>query len=84
MNYNSPQNAASASSGKITQKGAEEVVLLLPLLKELLKHVHKTQVIPVRIRGAVPPNRWRRATTGFIGLYGTYGFASWTHKNINL
>lgn len=54
-----------------------KLILLLVLLKRFPKHLHKMQVIPLRIRGVLPPTRWSRGTAGFIGLYGADGLASW-------
>jgi len=38
----------------------------------------------IRIRGVLPPARWRKGTTGFIGLCGFDGLARQIHKSIEL
>jgi len=38
----------------------------------------------IRIRGALPPARWRKGTTRFIGLREFDGLACQIHKSIRL
>ncbi|KAK4830567.1 hypothetical protein QYF61_011745 [Mycteria americana] len=64
----------------------ENLILLLILMKELLTRMYKEWVTNAmtRTRGALPPARWRKGTTGFTGLWGFDGLAHQSHRSIRL
>jgi len=81
----SRKNAAPVSSTSCPDR-VDNLILLLILLKGPLSHFYNKRVTNTltRTRGALPPARWRKGTTMFIGQCGFGGLADQIHKSIKL
>jgi len=79
------KNAAPVSSSQLSRQGRQFDFDSDPLEGTSKSFLQQVSAISLtRIRGALPPARWRKGTTVFIGRCGFGGLARQIHKSIKL
>ena len=78
------KKATPVSSGQLSRPGRQFDIASDPLEATSKSFLQEVSHSLTRIRGALPPARWRKGTTAFIGQCGFGGLARQIHKSIKL